>query len=101
MKHAFFALLFLAGQLHAEDGTKAVVAPKPESKPSATDVSEKAKPPADEVPAAKPSPAKEQPKPVAPPTPTPEPPVVVAAPSPPLPVAPDFHKEVRGILEVS
>ena len=101
MKHAFFALLFLAGQLHAEDATKAVVAPKPESKPSATDVSEKAKPPADEVPAAKPSPAKEQPKPVAPPTPTPEPPVVVAPPSPPLPVAPDFHKEVRGILEVS
>ena len=99
MKHAFIALFFLTGQLHAEDGAKAVVVPKPESKPSATEVSKK--PPATEVPATKPSPAKEQPKPVAAPTPTPKPPVVVAQPPPPPPVAPDFHKEVRGILEVS
>ncbi|MBT6851605.1 MAG: hypothetical protein HOA16_10460, partial [Opitutae bacterium] len=100
MKHKFFALLFLASQLHGEDATKAVAAPKPVSNPSATEVSPQSKAPANTVPASKPSPAKKKTKPVATPTPTQKPPVVVAPP-PPAPVAPDFHKQVRGILEVS
>ena len=91
MKRTLPILLFFGGSLLAEETAKPANQPKPAQKP-ATEAAPK--PPTKPITTPKPTP-----KPAEKPTPAPSPkPEVTVTPKP---TPPDFHKEVRGILEVS
>ena len=87
MKRTLLILFFFGSTLIAEETAKPADQPKPAEKP-ATEAPPK--PPAKQIATPKPT---EKPSP----TPSPKPKVTVT----PKPIPPDFHKEVRGILEVS